>query len=85
MLGKNQPIWIADPRDAQYLNTTEADLLRMAADEAGQGLLTLTGEYAAATPLLLARADQFRDRLEKALAITKPAFNEEMRSGHANM
>jgi hypothetical protein len=85
VLGKNQPIWIADPRDAQYLNTTEADLLRMAADEASQGLLALDGEYAAPTALLLARADEFRARLEKALAITKPTFNEEMRAGHANM
>jgi hypothetical protein len=85
VLGANQPIWIADPRDAQYLNTTEADLLRMAKDEAGQGLLTLTGEYAAPTPLLLSRAGQFREKLEKALAITKPTFNEEMRAGHANM
>jgi hypothetical protein len=85
VLGANQPIWIADPRDAQYLNTTEADLLRMAKDEAGQGLLTLTGEYAAPTPLLLSRAGQFREKLEKALAITKPTCNEEMRAGHANM
>jgi len=85
VLGNSQPVWIADPRDAQYLNTTEADLLRMAADEAGQGLLTLTGEYAAATPLLMARADEFRARMDKALALTKPTFNEEMRAGHANM
>ncbi len=85
VLGNNQPVWIADPRDAQYLNTTEADLLRMAADEAGEGLLTLNGEYAAPTPLLLARADQFRERMLNALEITKPTFNEEMRSGHANM
>lgn len=85
VLGQNQPVWIADPRDAQYLNTTEADLLRMAADEAGQGVLALTGEYAAATPTLLARADEFRERMQKALAITKPTFNEEMRSGNANM
>ena len=85
VLGQNQPVWIADPRDAQYLNTTEADLLRMAADEAGQGLLVLNGEYAAPTPLLLARADEFRASMDKALAITKPTFNEEMRAGHANM
>jgi hypothetical protein len=85
VLGQNQPVWIADPRDAQYLNTTEADLLRMAADEAGQGLLTLDGEYASATPLLLARAEEFHARMDKALAITKPTFNEEMRAGHANM
>jgi hypothetical protein len=85
VLGGNRPIWIADPRDAQYLNTNEADLLRMAADEAGHGLLALDGEYASPTPLLLSRADQFRERLQKALAITKPTFNEEMRAGHANM
>ena len=85
VLGGNRPVWIADPRDAQYLNTTEADLLRMAADEAGQGLLTLTGEYAAPTELLLGRAGEFQARMQQALAITKPTFNEEMRSGHANM
>ena len=85
VLGQNQPIWIADPRDAQYLNSTEADLLRMAADEAGLGLLKLDGEYATPTPLLLSRADQFREKLDKALAITKPTFNEAMRAGHANM
>ncbi len=85
VLGANQPVWIADPRDAQYLNTTEAELVRMAADEAGQGLLTLTGEFAAPTPLLLNRADAFREKMQMALAITKPTFNEEMRSGHANM
>jgi len=85
VLGKSQPIWIADPRDAQYLNTTEADLLRMAADEAGQGLLTLTGDFAAPTLLLLARAEEFRATLSHALAIIKPTFNESMRAGEANM
>ena len=50
VLGEGKPVWIADPRDAQYLNTTEADLLRMAGHEAGEGLMTLEGEYAAATP-----------------------------------
>jgi hypothetical protein len=85
VLGQNQPVWIADPRDAQYLNTTEAELLRMAGDEAGQGLLTLTGEYAAPTEQLLARAGEFRGKLQQALTLTKPTFNEEMRAGHANM
>ena len=85
VLGANQPVWLADPRDAQYLNTTEAELMRMAAHEAGDGLLTLTGEYAAPTPVLLAKAEEFKARMDKALAITKPTFNEEMRAGHANM
>jgi len=85
VLGDSKPVWIADPRDAQYLNTTEADLLRMASDEAGAGLMTLDGEYAAATPALLARAAEYQAALENALNFTKPQFNEEMRAGHANM
>jgi hypothetical protein len=85
VLGEGKPVWIADPRDAQYLNTTEADLLRMAGDKAGEGLLVLEGEFAGATPQLLARAPEYLATLEAALNFTKPQFNESMRSGHANM
>jgi hypothetical protein len=85
VLGESKPVWIADPRDAQYLNTTEADLLRMAGDEAGEGLMALDGEYASATQALLARAPEYHAALEAALNFTKPQFNESMRSGLANM
>jgi hypothetical protein len=85
VLGDNKPVWIADPRDAQYLNTTEADLVRMAGHEAGEGLLVLEGEYASPSPQLLARAPEYRAALEAALNFTKPQFNESMRSGQANM
>ncbi len=85
VLGEGKPVWIADPRDAQYLNTTEADLLRMAGDEAGEGLMVLEGEYAAATPALMARSAEYQAALEAALNFTKPTFNESMRSGQANM
>ena len=85
VLGEGKPVWIADPRDAQYLNTTEADLLRMAGDEAGHGLMLLGGEFAAATPALMERAADYQEALEAALDFTKPKFNESMRSGHANM
>jgi hypothetical protein len=85
VLGEGKAVWIADPRDAQYLNTTEQDLLRMAGDEAGEGLMTLEGEYAAATPQLMARAAEYQAALEAALNFTKPQFNESMRAGHANM
>ncbi|MGA2889219.1 MAG: hypothetical protein ABSE51_14315 [Terracidiphilus sp.] len=85
VLGEGKPVWIADPRDAQYLNTTEADLLRMAGDEAGEGLLKLDGEFAAATPQLMARGAEYQAKLEAALNFTKPQFNESMRAGHANM
>lgn len=85
VLGEGKPVWIADPRDAQYLNTTEKELLRMANDEAALGLMTVNGEFASATPALMAKAAEFQARLEAALNFIKPQFNESMRSGQANM
>ncbi len=85
VLGEGQPVWVADPRDAQYLNTGEQDLLRMASDEAAEGLMTLEGEFAAATPALMARAGEYEAARDRALAFTKPQFNEAMRAGQANM
>ncbi|HEX4030629.1 MAG TPA: hypothetical protein VHX20_09715 [Terracidiphilus sp.] len=85
VLGGGKPVWIADPRDGQYLNTTEQDLLRMANHEAGEGLMTVDGEFAAATPALMDRAADYVAALEAALDFTKPKFNESMRSGQANM
>jgi hypothetical protein len=88
ILGNSQPVWIADPRDAQYLNSTPEELMGAATALAAAGLVTVSdgaGEFAAATPALLAREPEFRERLEQAFALTKPAFNEEMRHGHTNM
>jgi hypothetical protein len=87
VLGNSRPVWIADPRDAQYLNTTEEELMRAAAGLAASGLATLSDEkdFAAATPALLAREAEFRDRLQQAFELTKPTFNEDMRHGHTNM
>jgi hypothetical protein len=85
VLGNNQPVWIADPRDAQYLNTTADELSRMAADLSRQGLIALDAEYASAKPALLDRAADYRAKLDAALAVTRPTFNEEMRAGHTNM
>lgn len=84
VLGGSQPVWIADSRDAQYLNTTGSALLRLAR-EAGTGLITFDGEYAAATPKLLELAPKYQAALEAALNFTKPQFNEAMRAGQANM
>ncbi len=85
VLGAGKPVWIADPRDAQYLNTTAEELLRVAASPSAQGLLALEGEFAASTPALAARAGEYQAALEAALNFTKPQFNEAMRAGHANM
>ena len=85
VLGGGKPVWIADPYDAQYLNTAEADLLRMAGHEAGEGLVKLDGEFAAATPALMAQAAEYEAMRDAALEFTKPKFNESMRAGEANM
>ena len=87
VLGNSQPVWIADPRDAQYLNTTPEELVSAAGELAALGLMTLSEEkdFAAATPALMARETEFRELLQKAFALTKPAFNEDMRAGHTNM
>ncbi len=86
VLGNSQPVWIADTRDAQYLNTTAEELIRAAAVLAAAGLVTLSeAEFAAATPALMEREPEFRARLQQAFALTKPAFNEDMRAGHTNM
>ncbi|HLY43032.1 MAG TPA: hypothetical protein VKR52_17600 [Terracidiphilus sp.] len=85
VLGEGKPVWVADPRDAQYLNTTEKELLRMAGDEAGEGLMHLDGEFASATTGLMAKAAEFQAALEAALNFIKPQFNESMRAGQANM
>ena len=61
------------------------EVLAAMRDLAKQGLLTLEGDGAAATPALMARAEQYHDKMEQALAATKPTFNEEMRHGHTNM
>jgi hypothetical protein len=85
VLGGTQPVWIADPRDAQYLNTTAAELQRMASDLAAQGTIKIDGEYASATAALMDRGEEYRAKLQSALAVTRPTFNEEMRAGHTNM
>ncbi|MES2392310.1 MAG: hypothetical protein V4555_11760, partial [Acidobacteriota bacterium] len=84
-LGHDAPVWIADPRDAQYLNTTTADLQQQAAKLAAEGLLTLNGEWATATPALTAKREHYQAQLQDALDFIKPTFNEDMRAGHTNM
>ncbi len=87
VLGGDAPVWIADPRDAQYLNTTAAELKAAAKKLADAGLLALSadGEAATATAELKAREAEFREEVEEALTFIKPHFNEDMRSGHTNM
>jgi hypothetical protein len=85
VLGGDQPVWIADPYDAQYLNTAPEELQKDAAYLVTDGLLTLDGDFATPTPKLAGLSERYRALLEHALSLTKPEFNEEMRHGHTNM
>ena len=84
-LGNNQPVWIADPYDAQYLNTTEEELKKDAAQLVTDGLLAVNADFATPTAKLSERGEHYRALLAHALSLTKPEFNEEMRQGHTNM
>jgi len=87
VLGAGEPIWITDPRDAQYLNTTVADLKTTAAALVKDGLVLLdgTGNWSTATDTLRNEEDTYRTQVAEALAFIKPTFNEDMRGGHTNM
>ncbi len=72
-------VWIGDPTEAQYLQTTPANLLEVAGRlVAAQGLLRIDGEWAEATPGLMGQAERFEnarrvavDELEKKHAFER--------------
>ncbi|MBS1800107.1 MAG: hypothetical protein JSS95_09805 [Acidobacteria bacterium] len=87
VLGGGEPVWLADPRDAQYLNTTVEDLKKVAATVAHEGIIRLAQdtEFATPTEALMGHRDGYLQELDAALKFIKPSFNEEMRAGHTNM
>lgn len=87
VLGGGAPVWIADPRDAQYLNTTVAELKKTAESLAAEGVVAIdpTFEFASSTAPLMAHHADYEHRMAEALAFTRPTFNEDMRGGHTNM
>ena len=86
VLGAGQPVWMLDPRDAQYLNATVEDLRGAVESLRSEGAIQAAEpEYATATEALMQQVDTFRAEMTSALAFLKPTFNEEMRSGLTNM
>ena len=86
VLGEDKPVWVADPRDAQYLNSTVEDLRAAAAKLVSAGLLRSAGaEWAVAAPALIAKRGHFEAEVADALSFIKPSFNEDMRAGLTNM
>src|ERR1700684_2785081 len=63
-----EKVWIGDPTDAQYLETTPAHLLEIAGRlVAGDGLVRMEGEYAEATPGLMGQAERFEAAMRTAV------------------
>jgi len=87
VLGGGAPLWILDPRDAQYLNATVEELEGPARALAAEGFLRLAedGEYAVPTPKLMDRREEYLAEMAQTLLFIKPSFNEDMRSGLTNM
>ncbi len=87
VLGGGKPVWLVDPRDAQYLNTTIAILEETSRALASEGLVRLAAdvEFATPTEALMGHRSKYVAELQEALAFIKPTFNEEMRGGHTNM
>ena len=86
VLGGEAPVWIADPRDAQYLNTTVDELNHAAQFLESNGLVTIAEKgWATPTEKLHAERERFVRKLEEGLNFTRPSFNEDMRAGHTNM
>ena len=55
-----QRVWIADPAEAQYVQTIPAHLVEVAARlVAAQGLIRMEGEWAEAAPGLIDQAERF--------------------------
>ncbi len=87
VLGGGQPVWLLDPRDAQYLNTTVEELKKSAEALAREGVLLLAAdtEFATPTEALMGHRAKYEAEVAAQLAFIKPSFNEEMRGGHTNM
>jgi hypothetical protein len=61
------PVWVADPTDALYVETSTEHLLATADALAKQGLLSLADENATATPTLMEQAARFEADNQAAL------------------
>src|SRR5690349_3243351 len=61
-------VWIGDPAEAQYVQTTPAHLIEIAARlVAAQGLIRIEGEYAEGTPGLVNQAERFESERRATL------------------
>lgn len=76
-------VWIGDPTEALYVETTVPHLLEVARGMAESGLMTIEGEWASANASLMAQAEKFEADTNNALEELqkKHAFEDARRTG----
>ena len=81
LLGGN--VWLGDPAEALYVETTPPHLLELARNLAESGLMTVEREWASANAALLAQAEKFEKDMKAALTELekKHAFEDAKRAG----
>jgi len=66
--GGEERVWIGDPTDAQYLETSPAHLLEIGGRfVAGDGLVRMDGEFAVATDGLMGQGERFEAAMRAAV------------------
>jgi hypothetical protein len=60
-------VWVADPTEALYVESTPEYLLNTTRKLSTEGLMTLEGEYASANASLMAQAETFEAEMRTAL------------------
>jgi len=76
-------VWVADPAEALYVETTTAHVLEIARGLAESGLMTLEGDWASANASLMAQSEKFEAEMKSAQAELekKHAFEDARRVG----
>jgi hypothetical protein len=62
------PVWVGDPTEALFLESSTAHLLELAQKLRGQELITLEGEWASANASLMAQAEKFEADMRAGVA-----------------
>jgi hypothetical protein len=60
------PVWVGDPTEALYVETSPAHLLELAQKLQAQGLIQLDGYFATPNPPLMQQAEKFEADMRTA-------------------